>query len=153
MLGTIPPDRFLYQFPCFKAKPLKGVDIHHQLEKVDVELLEVWDEVPACDPERLATELMDVIHACETALRMIETWENFNSDMDKVKEAVIRKNLERGYYGQPPETRCFAVKMVEDGQKLPDVHQLCELLKREGYTSLEVAPIVSEQFNGLAGKK
>ena len=38
-------------------------------------------------------ELMDVIHACETALREFDP-----CHLDAIKSLVIRKNDERGYY-------------------------------------------------------
>ncbi|MEC4272730.1 hypothetical protein VJ923_06130 [Adlercreutzia sp. R25] len=40
-------------------------------------------------------ELMDVIHAAETALRM----EFEDEELDDLREAVIEKNRARGYYG------------------------------------------------------
>lgn len=40
-----------------------------------------------------AMELMDVIHACETALREFEP-----RQLDAAKMLVIRKNDDRGYY-------------------------------------------------------
>ena len=40
-----------------------------------------------------AMELMDTIHACETALRELP-----ESLLSSIKEAVVRKNAERGYY-------------------------------------------------------
>ena len=40
-----------------------------------------------------AEDLMDVIHACETALREFD-----QSRLDYVKELVIEKNEDRGYY-------------------------------------------------------
>ena len=39
-------------------------------------------------------ELMDVIHAAETALRM----EFDDAEVDGLREAVEEKNRERGYY-------------------------------------------------------
>lgn len=39
-------------------------------------------------------ELMDVIHAAETALRM----EFSNGEVDNLRNAVIEKNRKRGYY-------------------------------------------------------
>lgn len=38
-------------------------------------------------------ELMDVINACETALREVP-----EDTLDSIKRATIRKNEERGYY-------------------------------------------------------
>ena len=46
--------------------------------------------------ERIAEELMDAIHAAETALRMLP----FDaSQLDEIKRGVIEKNDRRGYYG------------------------------------------------------
>lgn len=46
--------------------------------------------------ERIAEELMDTIHAAETALRMLEAE---GVDLGEVRRMVIRKNAARGYYG------------------------------------------------------
>lgn len=48
---------------------------------------------PAPSAERVAEELLDTIHAAETALRMLGV------EMDEAKRAVIEKNDARGYYG------------------------------------------------------
>lgn len=44
--------------------------------------------------DRIAEELLDAIHAAETALRMLGV------DVDAAKRAVIAKNDARGYYGR-----------------------------------------------------
>ena len=45
---------------------------------------------------RTAEELMDTIHAAETALRMLPFDE---TELDAIKHGVIVKNSKRGYYG------------------------------------------------------
>lgn len=45
---------------------------------------------------RIAEELMDVIHAAETALRLLPFDE---SELDRIKRGVVEKNDRRGYYG------------------------------------------------------
>ena len=46
--------------------------------------------------EAYGTELMDVIHAAETALRM----EFSEEEVSRLRDKVIEKNSKRGYYGE-----------------------------------------------------
>jgi hypothetical protein len=41
---------------------------------------------------------MDVVHACETALRMID--DSFEVDLAEVREMTVEKNRVRGYYAE-----------------------------------------------------
>lgn len=104
-----------YRFPAM-AKLGEWTNIK-QLEKVIEEVGEAHDALEAMyDWFRLAfttqdeaelkkvdlarnaygMELMDVIHAAETALRMEFT----PSEVDMLRDKVERKNRERGYYGE-----------------------------------------------------
>lgn len=68
-----------------------------QLGRVRSEVIEVIDA--KCNhesDERVAEELMDVIHAAETALRLLPFNEN---ELDAIKRGVIEKNKARNYYG------------------------------------------------------
>lgn len=89
-----------YSFPAIAGPP----DLADQIQHVRSEVNEAcaayyWGE----GEERLAEELMDVIHAAETALRMLDV------DMGEVKRDVIEKNYARGYYETPGQA-------VEDGR-------------------------------------
>lgn len=44
---------------------------------------------------RYGMELMDVIHTCETALRI----EFEDGEIDGLQSAIVEKNRKRGYYG------------------------------------------------------
>ena len=82
-----------YQFP--KISNPNGLT--NQLVKIETEAAEAVDAYAACEGDvRVAEELMDVIHAAETALRML----GFQPlVVDAIKEGVILKNKARGYYG------------------------------------------------------
>lgn len=54
------------------------------------------DGMSDADRTAYGMELMDVIHAAETALRM----ELSDEEVDALRDAVIEKNRERGYYGK-----------------------------------------------------
>lgn len=54
------------------------------------------DEMSDADRTAYGMELMDVIHAAETALRM----EFSDEEVDALRMAVINKNQRRGYYGE-----------------------------------------------------
>ena len=84
----------------------------HQVTKVCCEACEAWDALRDClwdydtgtrreetseaDRTAYGMELMDVIHAAETALRM----EFSDAEVERLREAVEEKNRRRGYYGK-----------------------------------------------------
>lgn len=85
---------FQYQFPAI-AEP---EDLPKQLQHVKAEAQEAIDAYyEELSPWTLATELMDVMHAAETALRVLGMHEVMLSG---VKAGVIVKNERRGYYGE-----------------------------------------------------
>ena len=84
-----------WQFPPIVA----DTTIYAQLGKVFGEVVEVikaYDEGKGDD--RIVEELMDVIHAAETALRIFEEYDD-DIDLDFEKRYVVLKNDKRGYYG------------------------------------------------------
>ena len=84
-----------YQFPpCKRWVP---TDSHTRMDQ-KLKIVEEASEVvfaPAPNGCQMfyAIELMDVIHACETALRELS-----DDLVSSAKEIVICKNSERGYY-------------------------------------------------------
>lgn len=88
-----------YRFPEMKGIPKRTM--HDQIQKIKEELQEVEDAYNSyADGDRtrsrevLGLELIDVIHATETALRIAFT----DSEVDDLAEKVIKKNEDRGYY-------------------------------------------------------
>ena len=90
-----------YRFPAMAGIPTWTRE--QQVDKIIVEA----NEVPAeqfrldykDDAERRVAygmELLDVIHAAETALRM----EFGDEEVETLRGCVERKNRERGYYGE-----------------------------------------------------
>lgn len=98
-----------YRFPAI-AKLGEWTN-EHQVTKVCCEACEaldalrdcLWDydtgtrreEMSEADRTAYGMELMDVIHAAETALRM----EFSDEEVDELRGMVERKNRKRGYYG------------------------------------------------------
>lgn len=91
---------FKFNFPEIKEKNFK-----FQINKICEECDEVADEhakavcaiikgadYPIGD---LVFELMDLIHACETELRIINLSEQ---ELSKFRDLVEKKNRDRGYY-------------------------------------------------------
>lgn len=84
-----------YRFPAMAE--LSEWDNAQQIEQIDEEVEEArrayyesGNEIP------YGVELMDVIHAAETALRM-----TFNdSEVSHLHDLVIEKNRKRGYYDE-----------------------------------------------------
>lgn len=82
-----------WQFPPYANPPrLRTQIVHVELEAAEAENA-LTDEEP---PERVAEELMDVIHSAETALRLLPFDE---AQLDAIKRGVVEKNQRRGYYG------------------------------------------------------
>lgn len=83
-----------YRFPAM-AK-LDEWDNADQLTKTREEVEEANSAYYAVNNEiPYGVELMDVIHACETALRM-----NFTDDeVANLHSLAVEKNRKRGYYG------------------------------------------------------
>lgn len=77
-----------------------------QLAKIEEEIAEVRQAVKEPPETReidTMVELFDVIHACETALRMVAEeagycYDGYCPQLDEAFERVISKNAERGYY-------------------------------------------------------
>lgn len=98
-----------YRFPAMGL--LDDWDSEDQIDKVRSETVEayralrncLWDydtgkrreEPIEADRAAYGMELMDVIHAAETALRMEFT----DAEVVKLRDAVEEKNRKRGYYG------------------------------------------------------
>lgn len=87
---------FVRQFPR-----IREVGVGEQLVKILEEAGELRDAISAEEPSaRIAEEAMDVLHATETILLAIER--EYGVDLDAVKENVVKKNRDRGYYEELP---------------------------------------------------
>ena len=89
-----------YQFPRV-AVSYSIANLTRQVDKIAEEVGEVRQCTNTSD---MMTEIFDVIHACETALHMLEEHQdNGNGDgrvmLDGTHAKVIIKNRKRGYYG------------------------------------------------------
>ena len=82
---------YRYNFPAHTVVAEKDID--QQLNKIMSEcekLIDAYNNVESL--EHLVEECMDVIHACETCLRITDI------DLDIVHALVVGKNKRRGYY-------------------------------------------------------
>ena len=97
MSGTVPTP-WTWNFPpCPQWVPESDGQRIRQTRKVAEEVVEALHAVDQWGDENVSgyvMELLDVVHACETALR------EFPEDMlDAAKRKVVMKNYARGYYG------------------------------------------------------
>lgn len=93
---------YRYQFPKWEAKPLDEITIGQQVAKVNFECAELTEVLLGRNnieqtSDSLIEETFDVIHACETLLRKIES---IGYDIGARHDKVIKKNWRRGYYGE-----------------------------------------------------
>lgn len=91
-----------YQFPKWSGKPLDEITIGQQVAKVNFECAELMEVLLGRNnvkrtSDSLMEEAFDVIHACETLLRKIES---MGYDIGASHDKVIEKNWKRGYYGE-----------------------------------------------------
>ena len=86
---------YVYNFPAtiFVPKDFTGQvdETEHVVEEANEAMRAVWES-----PARHVSELLDCIHACETALRSYD-----KGLVDTCCERVHDKNSLRGYYGGP----------------------------------------------------
>ena len=82
-----------FNFPlCTKHEKTVSEQLEHLQSEV-IETMHAWYTGESVYD--VGTELLDVIHAAETTLRML----NFtNYELNDLKDRVIQKNAERGYY-------------------------------------------------------
>ena len=89
-----------YRFPAMASlgeyKPMQQAVYICGETKEAIDACAFYLESPSWSARRgYGMELMDVIHAAETALRM----EFSDADVEMLRDAVERKNRESGYYG------------------------------------------------------
>jgi hypothetical protein len=85
-----------YIFPC--AKFADENTITEQITAIGKEFAEICHASWGCEGiDRITEEILDTLHSCETALRIIEAEHGPGYVHDRM-QAVIAKNTARGYY-------------------------------------------------------
>lgn len=88
-----------YAFPDATPAAQDDVYVHgdckKQAQRVGLEVVEACAAFDDDDRSGAIMELLDVIHAAETALRLMKA---SRAELDDAKASVITKNRERGYY-------------------------------------------------------
>ena len=83
----------VYRFPPIAVKPKSFAE---QVDKLYEEVDEVWDAyIDHVSVEAIAMELLDVIQAAETGLRMLPL---DDEQIEELRADDIKKNAMRGYY-------------------------------------------------------
>jgi len=87
------------QFTWPETKFARENTIADQLEHVFSEVKEIKEALkdPACNVLDIDTEIMDLHHSLETFLRVLQRDES-PEYLQHLKQVVINKNRERGYY-------------------------------------------------------
>lgn len=81
-------------FPRIKFVESNGIAT--QILHIGKEYQEAYDASFTPDIQHTAEEVMDCLHACETALRILN--EKYGINLHKLRRDVERKNFDRGYY-------------------------------------------------------
>lgn len=85
-----------YQFP--RTHFATTNTLQEQLTHIAGETCEALRASAKKEPiDRITEEILDTLHSCETAIRIIEAEHGPGYVHDRM-QAIIRKNLERGYY-------------------------------------------------------
>jgi hypothetical protein len=84
------------QFNFPRARFVDSNDIVKQSLHIDSEAIGVMLAVQQPGYDEVAMEIMDCLHSCETALRILQEKHGFN--LNELRQSVERKNQERGYY-------------------------------------------------------
>ena len=84
----------LYHFP--KVRFVDENNIYGQVAHIQTEADEAFRELSTGDIDALADEIMDTMHSCETAMRILEKSHGVNPNA--VMMRVYEKNEKRGYY-------------------------------------------------------
>lgn len=82
----------VYRFPPMAN--MESQTVQKQLDKIAEELEEASNAYEYETNDQFGVELMDIIHATETLLRMHFT----NDEVDRYRAAVVFKNARRAYY-------------------------------------------------------
>lgn len=79
-----------YHFPLIN--PVKKFNLEHFIDHIREEIKEFEEET---DPGKKEKEAIDILHSAETFVRKF-----FNDDekFERIKQKVITKNKNRGYY-------------------------------------------------------
>lgn len=83
-----------FNFPRVKFSDCNGIAT--QVLYIGKEYQEAYDASFTPDIQHTAEEVMDCLHACETALRILS--EKYGINLNKLRCDVERKNTLRGYY-------------------------------------------------------
>jgi NTP pyrophosphatase (non-canonical NTP hydrolase) len=81
-------------FPRIKFVDDNG--IAGQIKHIISEAKEAEESSLTPDINHTAEEVMDCLHSCESALRILQ--EKYGINISEVRRGVERKNQERGYY-------------------------------------------------------
>lgn len=86
--------KIMFNFPRIKFVDDNG--IIKQLIHLESEIHEAWQSAQTPDIHHTASEIMDIYHSAETALRILQ--EKHGICLDTLRHRVEQKNEARGYY-------------------------------------------------------
>lgn len=87
-------DTYTFNFPRTSFVTENGICM--QSKHIGSEAMEIDQSVYTPDINHTAEEVMDCLHSCETALRILQ--EKHGINLNEVRARVKAKNMMRGYY-------------------------------------------------------
>lgn len=87
--------RFVFNFPATRFSSMRAYTRRGQADQITQEAAEVFSAAERDDGDAYLVELLDCIHACETALAEFD-----DVAIAEAWQKVVFKNAERGYYDE-----------------------------------------------------
>lgn len=135
------PREFIFNFPLSRFAPVNDDEYTRrgQADQITQEAAEAFSAAEADDEGRYIVELLDCIHACETALAEFD-----DSAISKAWWEVLNKNAERGYYDE------YAMAAFVQDQL---AHDQIEHPPHYTQGKVESIDIIERIIDGLDGEK
>lgn len=133
--------RFIFNFPASKFASFNNAEYtrREQADQITQEAAEAFSAAERGDEQAYIIELLDCIHACETALAEFD-----DVSIAMAWQEVVNKNAERGYYADEAMSA-----FVQDNMG-------CDLVDHPAhYTqgAIESIEIIERVVEGLEGKR
>ena len=135
---------YQFNFPATKFSIDTSITMRDQAEQIAQEAAEAFSAAEQCDYNHFVIELLDVIHACETALYTVPI-----GTLRDAKIAVLRKNNERSYYSEYALNDFYGEDDDDDDDEESDLVNHPNHYTQSG---IECIDIIEKVVEGLEGK-
>ena len=134
---------FTFNFPLSKFSPVNngGYTRRGQADQITQEAAEAFSAAERGDERGYLVELLDCIHACETALAEFD-----DAAISEAWREVVDKNAERGYYDDGALATFVHDELVRDDPVDHPSHY-----ERNGFQTIEIVERIIEGLSAREG--